>query len=82
MKLVGDFKPTREGDVLLLTVPNYWGKGDTLEEAKANLKKAGGKIGKYWRLRSVAPDTYVSEIGNLVYPVDHTPILLVESNPN
>jgi hypothetical protein len=80
MKL--DMKPTREGDVLLLMVPNYWGRGATVGEAKKNLRLAGGGMYKYFRLLSVHPSTEVDVVdGGLSYPKGHRPEVVAESLP-
>ena len=73
--------PKREGDHILLTMPNYWGKGAQLADARAQLKSAGGRPKNYWRIHSVHPDTYVNEFGQIVQPSDHLAMVIEESNP-
>jgi len=57
---------------ILIMVANYYGIGDTVEEAKAELKKIRGralkaKEAQVWWV--VSEDTYVSDIdGTLSYP--------------
>lgn len=75
------------GRVILITVPNHWGKGATVAEAKRELRKQGGANvdrllnGKYWRVHSVHPDTYVDGMGYINAPSDEEPVMLQESNP-
>lgn len=77
-----NLKVAREGDHFLLTIPNYWARGATMAEAKAKLKAAGGRLGKYWRVNSVEPETYVNELGQIAYKTGHAPIMLAEQNPS
>ena len=72
----------RPGDEFLLTVPNYWGKGASIVQARQQVKSAGGKLNGQWRLYSVAPDTFVNGSGQLNYPIGHAPITLAETCPN
>ncbi len=68
--------------VILITMPNYWGKGATVAAAKAALREAGGVPGEYWRVHSVHPDTYVDGcMGGISHPTDEPPVMLAESNP-
>lgn len=73
--------PKREGDFILITMPHYWGRGKDYTEAKAKLKAAGGRPGKYWRIHSVHPETYLNEMGQIVYPTGHEAMMIEESNP-
>lgn len=75
-------KPQRHGDHILLTVPHYWGKGPTLAAAKKKLSDAGGDVKRHWRIHSVHPDTYLSELGYIICPKGHPPVTLAESNPS
>lgn len=36
-----------ETPIYVVIAPNYWGKGSTVDEAKRNLRKEGGKLTKY-----------------------------------
>jgi hypothetical protein len=71
-----DLKPARAGDVLLMTVPGYWGKGATIAEAEKNVRIAGGLVSGQWSVRSVHPKTELDELGLASYPYGHVPILL------
>lgn len=75
-------KTTRKHDVILITVPNYWAKGFTLDQAVYSLKKMVKKIDKYWRVYSVHPNTTVNEMGQLEFPSEHRPITVAECNPD
>lgn len=74
--------PTREGDYILITIPNHWARGETLAQAKANLKSNGGRLGDVWRVHSVHPSTYVDVMGYINAPGDHEPVMLAENNPS
>lgn len=72
-------KLAREGDVFFVLIPNYWGKGATLDEAIARVKSQRS-IGEHWRVFSAHPTTYCDEImGSLIYPRGHDPIVLAET---
>jgi hypothetical protein len=47
--------------------PNYWGKGESVEEAKKELKKAGGTLTKYlvFQLPPGAEDAFVDQMGTV-----------------
>jgi hypothetical protein len=47
--------------------PNYWGKGATVEEAKKELKKAGGTLTQYivFQLPPGAEDAFVDQLGTV-----------------
>ncbi len=78
-------KPTREGDVILLTVPNYWGKGLTLAKAKQALRQISGRPlseHKAWRVYSAHQSTYLQEMGYLNHPENHPPVMLAEYDPS
>jgi hypothetical protein len=72
-----DLKPTREGDVILIVVPNYWAKGATVTEAIQNVRKAGGKTSGQYRVYSSHPDAYIDGMGMAFAP--HASELLQES---
>lgn len=82
LKMNLDTPAARPGDEFLITVPYYWGKGTTITQARQQVKATGGKLNGHWRLYSVAPDTFVNELGQLNYPVLHEPITLAETCPN
>ncbi len=74
----------REGDVFMVTVPNYWGKGATMAEAKAKLRQISGRAmneHRAWRVYSVHPDTYLQEMGYINHPIDFPPITIDEFDP-
>ena len=77
-------KLAREGDVFLLTVPHYWGKGATIKEARAKLREVSGKtLAEHgaWRVYSADPSTYLDELGFINHPTYHPAIVLAEHNP-
>lgn len=79
-----NLKVTREGDEFLLTVPYHWGKGATLAEARAKLRQVYGKPAtewRAWRVYSVAPDTFLDEMGMINHPKGHAPTMLAEYDP-
>lgn len=81
-RIPATLKP-REGEHILITIPHYWGKGETLASARANLREAGAIVGKYWRVHSVHPDTYVEGVhGYINHPTGHPPHMLAECNPS
>lgn len=47
--------------------PNYWGRGSTVEQAKAALRRAGGKVAGC-ELRFIVGDdkAYIDDLGNLM----------------
>jgi hypothetical protein len=47
--------------------PNYWGKGESVEEAKKELKKAGGTLTQYivFQLPEGAEDAFVDQLGTV-----------------
>jgi hypothetical protein len=68
--------------IFLITVPNHWGKGATVQEAKRQVKNAGGKISGPWRLYAVHKDSYVNEFGQIAFPTAHgEPQMLEEYDP-
>lgn len=74
--------PSRDGDLILITVPNYWGKGKTLEDAKKALKAVGGRLTGPWRVHSIHPTSYVDSInGGINHPTNHEPVVLAEHDP-
>jgi hypothetical protein len=59
-------KPKTETETTYVAMaPNFWGKGETIEEAKKNLKAAGGKLTTYivTQLPPGAEDVYVDQLG-------------------
>lgn len=47
--------------------PNYWGKGESVEEAKKELKKAGGTLTQYIviQLPPGTEDAFVDQLGTV-----------------
>ena len=80
-KRIPDLKLPREGDVFLITCPNYWGKGATLTEARKQLRGAGGNVKGRWRVYSAHPETFVNGYGQLAFPSGHNPVMLDEYDP-
>lgn len=77
-------KPARAGDVFMITVPNYWGKGPTIKEARAELREVSGKtIAEHgaWRVYSAHESTYLDDLGYINHPEDHPAIVLAEHDP-
>lgn len=75
--------PKREGDVILLTIPNYWGRGKTFAEAKQKLREAGGRLkDTAWRVYSVHADTEVLNDGSISHPTGHEPVFIDECDPD
>lgn len=71
----------RKGDHILVTVPNHWGRGATLAEAKRNCSKASGRpIGNRWRVYSCHPETFLDEMGYIRTPKGAEPLLLISEN--
>lgn len=75
--------PCREGDFLMIIVPHYWGKGENIAKAKEALKEQCGSFhGDPWRVLSVDPKSFVSDMGGVLYPnKDHPPLTIAESEP-
>lgn len=71
-------KPAREGDIILIVVPNYWGAGKDVESAVKQVKRAGGRISGSFRVYSSHPDAYIDDMGTAYSPRDHASILLQE----
>jgi hypothetical protein len=53
----------------LAVAPNYYGRGFTIEEAKANLKATGGKVTQYavYRMPKGATNAAVDDFGMIVW---------------
>lgn len=63
----------RPGEVILIIVPNYWGKGKTYDAAKLALRKAGGLLRRNGKPQPLAvysahPESYLNEMGYIVRP--------------
>lgn len=54
----------------LCVVQNYWGRGETITEAKKNARKAGGKLNRYILYESDDPEIFVDEMGYICYDRD------------
>jgi len=71
---------------ILIVVPNYWGKGDTINEAWKQLKKVSYKNLRQLKTRYkmfVVTDTddvksHVNELGGVVTPKGFPPTLIDE----
>ena len=72
---------------ILIVVPHYWGKGDTIDEAWTEVKKESFKnlrelkrdqhqIYVVWDTDDVK--THVNDMGGLCWPSDHKPIKIHE----
>lgn len=44
-------------ETIVVLGPNYWGKGTTLAEAKANLRKQGGRLSWGYLILTFPPET-------------------------
>lgn len=55
-----------DGYVYLVIVPNHWGKGKTLKEAFANVRKSGGDTDGNFQIFLTDPKAYVDEMGNSI----------------
>lgn len=65
---------------IMIVVPHYWGKGDTISEAWEQLKKESYRNLRdlksgLWRMYVVwdtkEVETHVNEMGAICYPSDH-----------
>jgi hypothetical protein len=65
---------------ILIIVPHYWGKGDTIDEAWAQVKKSSyknlrdlksGPHGIYVVWDTDEVKTHVNEMGSIFYPSNH-----------
>lgn len=74
---------SRPGDHFLVTIPHHWGRGATLDEARKKCLSVAGQqqLGRYWRVYSAHPKTQLDELGCIVSPKGHPPVVLAESNP-
>lgn len=76
--------PCREGDHLLIVIPNYWGKGKDITEAKRALMNSSGSRrvteAKSWIVYSVSPDTTLDEVfGQMHHKPDHPPLKIAQA---
>ncbi len=58
--------------MFLCIVQNYWGRGETIDAAKAQAKKAGGSLKSYVIFESDDPKISVDEMGYICYDRDKT----------
>lgn len=69
------------GDKLILIVPHYWAKGETVTECIANLETSRFDA---WAIYSVHPDSYVGEMGGITYTLPehggHEPHLIADGD--
>lgn len=49
--------------MFLCVVKNYWGRGETIDKAKAQAKKEGGSLKSYIIFETDDPKVYVDEMG-------------------
>ena len=74
-------EPARDGDLIMVTVPNYWAKGATLQEAISLLPHRSRKLDDYWLIYSVHPETNIDDYGSIHSLKEHRPILLCKNMP-
>jgi hypothetical protein len=55
-----EVKPAREGDFILIIVPHYWGKGETLADAARVIEEHGGEVVEPCAIFSVEVSTTVA----------------------
>lgn len=56
---------------VLVIIPYYWGKGDTVEEAVKEIEKVGGHYRKSESAHYlVGPDAFVNDMGSIIYDPD------------
>lgn len=65
----------RPGDDYLIIVPNYWGKGKTLDEARRQVLVNRPSDTKQWIIYSVDPGSYLDDMGGLNRPAGAEPAL-------
>ena len=58
----------------LIVVPNYWGKGKTIDAAKKQVRLAGGRLNGKKLVYEVHPEAYVNDFGDIVSPAEHPPV--------
>jgi len=58
---------TQQEAIYIVLARNFWGKGDTIEEAKKQLKLAGGNLTRYivYRLPEGVTDAWVDNMGTI-----------------
>lgn len=57
---------------ILVVGDRAWGKGDTLRSALDELARSGGRR-NYYKAFIVHPDSYVTDMGSISYPLDYPP---------
>jgi hypothetical protein len=63
-----DEKPKKEWFIAM--IPNYWGRGNTIEEAKRNLRHVSSRRGvkcTVVKLPENAADPYVNQMGDICW---------------
>jgi hypothetical protein len=72
------------GDVIIVAIPHYWGKGEDTKEAMLNVPST---VREHWTIWSVHPKTYIDGMGSLVWyeksddhPDGHEPVKLCASD--
>ena len=79
MTKVPHVTPSRDGDHILMIVPNHWARGATIKEAQAKVRRQAGKADTQWVVYSVHPETYLDDWGYIMAPGNHEPIELAKS---
>lgn len=51
---------------IMVIVPYYWGKGDTITEAKKKCREAGATRFKNCQIYDVPPDAWVDNMGRIL----------------
>lgn len=79
MPIPNTLVPARDGDFLIVFVPNYWGKGEDIRKAKKALADVAGSTkvneSKEWVVYSIHPDTTVDDVmGSMHHPKGHEPL--------
>jgi hypothetical protein len=67
-----------DGDVYLVIVPHYWGKGPTLAAAVGEAKRAGARslaAGPIQVLTCSDPSVYMDEFGRVMAIRGHKPVV-------
>jgi len=83
MAIPNSLIPCREGDVLLIVIPNYWAKGKTIAEAKQALADVAGshavREAKHWIVDSTDPSAHLEDVlGQIYHKKDHPPLKIAQ----
>lgn len=79
MTAIPNVTPSRSGDHILVIVPNHWGRGADIKEAKSKVQRQAGRKSVQWVVYSVHPETYLDDWGYIRCPSNHEPIELAKS---